>query len=81
MLRYGRQRSDFMNVEEKSQEDQASRLFVKKPNLLWGGAATDVGRVRDENQDAFVAVPEIGLFLVSEGMGALRKESWPQILL
>lgn len=36
--------------------------------LLWG-AASDVGRARDENEDSFATGPELGLFLVSDGMG------------
>ena len=42
-------------------------------NLLrhWG-AASDVGRVRDENEDSFVVEAELGLFLVSDGMGGHR---------
>ena len=30
---------------------------------------TDLGRSRDKNEDAFLIEPEIGLFLVSDGMG------------
>jgi len=33
------------------------------------GAASDVGRVRAVNEDAYVIEPEIGLFVVSDGMG------------
>ena len=35
-------------------------------------AKTDKGRVRDENQDTFLAEPESGLFLVADGMGGHR---------
>ena len=35
-------------------------------------AATDPGKVREENQDAFIIEPEAGLFLVSDGMGGHR---------
>jgi len=35
-------------------------------------AATDIGRQREDNQDAFVAEPEAGLFLVVDGMGGHR---------
>lgn len=34
----------------------------------WGGAR-DRGRVRERNEDVFVAQPELGLFLVLDGMG------------
>ena len=57
-----------MNTEENSQEVQASPSSGENLSLLWE-ASTDIGRVRKENQDAFVGLPEIGLFLVSDGMG------------
>ena len=41
-------------------------------NALRWGAATDIGKVRQENQDAFAAEPEAGLFLVVDGMGGHR---------
>jgi PPM family protein phosphatase len=34
-------------------------------------AASDVGLVRAENEDAFALVPGQGLFIVSDGMGGL----------
>lgn len=33
------------------------------------GASTDVGRVRENNEDSFRVAPEINLFVVSDGMG------------
>lgn len=33
------------------------------------GFATDVGRKRNQNQDAGIAHPELGLFVISDGMG------------
>lgn len=40
------------------------------PNLVFRwGMASDIGKVRDENQDTFLVEPELGLFLVSDGMG------------
>ncbi len=33
------------------------------------GASTDTGRKRTQNQDSFIALPEIGLFVVADGMG------------
>ena len=39
--------------------------------FCWG-AASDTGKVRDENEDTFLVEPEVGLFLVSDGMGGER---------
>ena len=36
--------------------------------LRWG-AATDAGRIRSTNQDAFLAAPERDLYLLADGMG------------
>ena len=36
------------------------------------GAATDVGRVRDGNEDAYLVNDEMGLIAVADGMGGHR---------
>src|SRR5271156_1782806 len=36
------------------------------------GARSDPGRVRENNEDSFRLVPEIGLFVLSDGMGGLE---------
>jgi len=36
---------------------------------LRAGGATDVGRLRNINQDSYVLIPERGLFIVADGMG------------
>jgi protein phosphatase len=36
------------------------------------GAATDIGRKRSQNQDNIASCPEIGLFVVADGMGGHR---------
>ena len=33
------------------------------------GASTDVGNVRDHNEDCYLANPSLGLWLVADGMG------------
>ena len=45
---------------------------LKPPFPFRWAAASNVGKVRDENQDSFLVEPELGLFLVSDGMGGHR---------
>lgn len=40
--------------------------------MLEACALTDPGRVRSTNQDAFRIVPELGLYLLADGMGGAR---------
>jgi serine/threonine protein phosphatase PrpC len=37
--------------------------------LFETGAASDTGRVRDHNEDSFLAMPDAGVWLVADGMG------------
>ena len=39
--------------------------------IVHAGWASDIGKVRRENQDAVVFLPEDGLFAVADGMGGL----------
>jgi serine/threonine protein phosphatase PrpC len=41
---------------------------VSSCSFFWG-AASGIGKIRDENQDTFFVNPELALFLVSDGMG------------
>ena len=43
-------------------------ISLTEPSLSWG-AASDIGKIRDENQDAYLVDSELGLFLVSDGIG------------
>lgn len=40
--------------------------------VLRAGAATDTGRLRSVNQDAFVMLPDLGLYAVADGMGGAQ---------
>ena len=43
----------------------------QKLSYSWS-AASDVGKVREENQDSYLVDAELGLFLISDGMGGHR---------
>jgi protein phosphatase len=42
---------------------------TRRDDDVQAAAATDVGRVRSNNEDAFRSVPELGLFVIADGMG------------
>lgn len=50
---------------------QSGKIMADGLSFSWA-AATDIGKQRQENQDAFFVEPDIGLFLVSDGMGGHR---------
>ena len=52
-------------------EQEQAVVKTKGFSLSWG-VASDKGRVRDDNQDTFLVESEVGLFLVSDGMGGHR---------
>jgi protein phosphatase len=43
--------------------------MIEAPFQFETGAATDTGRVRDHNEDSFLTLPEVGVWLVADGMG------------
>jgi serine/threonine protein phosphatase PrpC len=43
--------------------------MIEAPFTFETGAASDTGRVRDHNEDAYLALPDAGVWLVADGMG------------
>jgi serine/threonine protein phosphatase PrpC len=52
-----------LNLTERVHLTQISQLRIDV------GSKTDIGRVRQNNEDAFAVVPDIGLWVISDGMG------------
>lgn len=48
--------------------------------LEWA-AMTDRGSVREHNEDAFVALPEVGVWIVADGMGGFERGEWASELI
>jgi protein phosphatase len=57
------------NEETKASQGSASDGSCRIPTDLKVGSLTDVGRVREINQDCLTADPVRGLFIVADGMG------------
>jgi len=51
--------------------DEVTKTAQVSGPLRWG-VKSDIGKVREENQDGFAAEPEAGLFVVIDGMGGHR---------
>ena len=43
--------------------------LTKKPSTFHSAARTDTGSIRDHNEDSVNSDPELGLWLVADGMG------------
>lgn len=61
---------EYMEATEQQEHDLLEIAGAGKP-WQWG-SATDTGLVREANEDALAMEPELGLFLVSDGMGGHR---------
>jgi serine/threonine protein phosphatase PrpC len=60
-----------MQNESQVAHDSPENIAGPSGPFRWG-AETDVGKVRQENEDSFFADPEPAVFLVSDGMGGHR---------
>lgn len=47
-------------------------LFNNQPIKLQSFGRTDVGKMRQHNEDSFSLRPDQNLYLVADGMGAIR---------
>jgi type VI secretion system protein ImpM len=57
-------------VPARVERGKADDLLVQEPSLSFrSAAASDVGRVRHVNQDAFIERSEVGLWAVADGLG------------
>lgn len=59
-----------MDRQTQIQDAVSPRMLTNLP-LRWA-SDTDKGKIRDENEDALIVEPEIGFFLVSDGLGGHR---------
>ena len=63
-------------MSEKQQNDnrvtEPPQIALRPSGPFRWAAETDPGKSRPENEDAFLADPETGLFIVSDGMGGHR---------
>jgi PPM family protein phosphatase len=50
---------------------KAATGTLPPPFTVQFGARTDTGRIRKNNEDSFLAAPELNLFVLSDGMGGL----------
>lgn len=61
------------SVPQRRAAARAAALFyIGKLRMLEACALTDPGKVRSANQDYFRIVPELGLYLLADGMGGAR---------
>jgi protein phosphatase len=63
-------RSQAIGEELLSQSHpEAAAPRSSRPLRIEAAGATDTGRLRARNEDAFAVLPELGLFIVTDGMG------------
>jgi protein phosphatase len=58
-----------MSLTPTTAHSNASRPEKSPAHQFIAASATDVGRKRSQNQDSFAFQPELGLFVVADGMG------------
>lgn len=65
--------SDWRSISARIEDLPPTDGFEEQAIITFrSAAASDVGRVRKVNQDAFIARPEIGLWAVADGLGGHR---------
>src|ERR1700761_8182601 len=63
---------NFSSSAEGRKRDPGTGQPAGHPGFFDYGAATDIGRKRQQNQDSMAVIPDLGLFLVADGMGGHR---------
>lgn len=57
-------------VDEASlEENKSSMAAIQKPYKVIATGLSDIGLVRQNNEDVWTAIPDLGLYLLADGMG------------